>query len=153
MAWLFTGEAAGMAMRVLVMAILARVLSPGDFGLFGAAMIFISFSDMLVTTGLRPVIIQVKELSNHHISTANSLSIIINIIVGTSIFALSGIISDLMKMDSLPLLLKTLSFAFPCPPHEQKIKKNRNKGSTFFISEMTFLGITKIRFLVHLNLN
>ena len=112
MAWLFTGEAAGMAMRVLVMAILARVLSPGDFGLFGAAMIFISFSDMLVTTGLRPVIIQVKELSNHHISTANSLSIIINIIVGTSIFALSGIISDLMKMESLPLLLKTLSFAF-----------------------------------------
>lgn len=58
---------AGVMVSLIVSAILARLLTPGDFGIVAIAMVFITFFSLFSDMGIAPAIIQNKELTQEDI--------------------------------------------------------------------------------------
>src|SRR5688572_2053194 len=62
-----------------VTVLLARLLSPEDFGLVALAFIVVGFAQMVVDLGLGPAIIQREDLGDRHVRIAFSISALIGI--------------------------------------------------------------------------
>ena len=58
------------------LAILARILSPAQFGVFGVATLVLSFLEVLTETGINVFLIQKKDVADKYISSAWIVSII-----------------------------------------------------------------------------
>ena len=72
---------------LIVTAILARILSPEEFGIVAIATVIIVFFNMLTEIGIGPAIIQNKELNNEDLSNIFSFTIWLGLIL-TIIFIL-----------------------------------------------------------------
>ena len=86
----YTGMARyfGIFVSVIVSSILARVISPSDFGVVALASIFITFFSVLTTVGISPAIIQNKTITDCELEEINTFTIIIAILL-TFVFLLS----------------------------------------------------------------
>ena len=67
--WSFMGSIAGQGITFIVGIILARILSPKEFGLIGMLAIFIGLSLAFVESGFPYALIQRKNLSEIDISS------------------------------------------------------------------------------------
>lgn len=86
--------------------ILARLLSPSDFGSIGLLMVFISISSVLIDGGFCSALIQKKNPTPTDYSTIFLLNIIISFILYIILFISSESISAFYKIPSLEVILK-----------------------------------------------
>jgi O-antigen/teichoic acid export membrane protein len=86
-------------------AILARILIPAQFGLFGITTLVLAFLEILVETGINVFLIQEKDNIDEYINTAWVVSITRGIIISSVIFLIAKPVSIFFKSpDSLNLL-------------------------------------------------
>lgn len=78
-------------------AILARILLPEQFGLFGIATLFLAFLEILVETGINVFLIQEKKAIDKYINTAWTVSIIRGIIISLIIIISAPFVSSFFK--------------------------------------------------------
>lgn len=64
----------GLVIGIVVSMILARLISPEDFGIIAIATVFISFFAELTTVGISPAIIQNKTITEEEIKRINSIT-------------------------------------------------------------------------------
>ena len=62
--WVGTAQVAKTVLRVIGTVILARLLSPEDFGLMGMAVVFTAFISIFSSVGVSAAIIQRKDVSS-----------------------------------------------------------------------------------------
>ena len=79
------------------MAVLARILAPEQFGLFGVAILVLTFLEILVETGINVFLIQQKENVDEYIDTAWVISIIRGIFICLAIIFTAKPISIFFK--------------------------------------------------------
>ncbi|AKM83614.1 hypothetical protein A2422_01950 [Candidatus Woesebacteria bacterium RIFOXYC1_FULL_31_51] len=120
--------------------ILARILSPLQFGIFGIASLVLGFLEIITETGINVVLIQEKDGLEKHISSSWIVSIIRGIFLSLIIFLLTPLIS---KFFNNPSAIKILYLTAFVPlirgfinPAEVKFQKNLN-----FKKEFIFKGI------------
>jgi PST family polysaccharide transporter len=94
---------------LVVSAILARIISPEDFGVFAIANVFLVFFSMFFDLGFGAAITQYKHLSNDEIVDIFSLSVYISIVISGIFFLISPIVSVFYNNDKLIILFKILS--------------------------------------------
>lgn len=111
--WSFTGVGGHGILQTVITLFLARLLSPEAFGLVGAAMIVINFSQIFSTLGVSPAIVQHPNLNEKHIHAGFLISICLSIGVGGAVFFFAPHISIFFKMDGLTNVIQTLSLIFP----------------------------------------
>ena len=111
--WLLSGSAVQAMMRVLFTAVLARLLTPADFGLLASAMIVIGFADLFSQMGIGPALVQTKELTEEKVSTAFTFSIGLGIGLVIFFLLINPLITLFFKMPSLLPILNVLVFLFP----------------------------------------
>lgn len=68
--WLFAGNSSQTVFQILVTTILARLISPDDFGVVAIGTVFIGFSKIFSQLGMGAAIVQRREISTSHIRTA-----------------------------------------------------------------------------------
>ena len=73
-------------LSLLVLVILARLLTPVDFGLLGIAWIFIVLGNRFGQAFVGPAIIQRPELTDTHIQVGFTLSVLIGIAIAAMIW-------------------------------------------------------------------
>lgn len=73
--------------------VLARILSPNEFGLFGIAMLFLSLLEIISETGVNIFLIQEGEDVDSFLDTAWMVSIIRGILISLILFLFSPIVS------------------------------------------------------------
>ena len=94
------------ALAFIKILILARILSPSEFGLFGIAMLFLSFLEIISETGVNIFLIQEGEDINSFIDTAWIVSIVRGILIALVLFLLAPVISHFFNSpQSLNVLL------------------------------------------------
>ena len=86
MMWVAWGSGAMAVLKVVVLVLLTRLLSPADFGLVGAALVVIGFSLNFSQLGLGPALVQRPALEPRHISTAFLASTAFGLSVGALIW-------------------------------------------------------------------
>lgn len=88
---------------------LARQLSPADFGLVGAAMVVLGLLQLFSEMGFGPAIVQREKLDTRHISTGNTLSLVLGTLLAIFLFLLSEYIAAFFRMRELQPILQVFT--------------------------------------------
>jgi PST family polysaccharide transporter len=113
MVWVAWGTGAVAGLRVVVLVLLTRLLTPADFGLVGAALIVISFSLTFSLLGVGPALVQRPVLEPRHISTAFVTSTAFGVLSGALVWLLAPWIASFFRMDGLVPVVRALAVVFP----------------------------------------
>lgn len=111
-AWNLAGQVAQQVLRIGFSILLARLLSPREFGLIGMVGVFTGFAGVFVNMGLGQAIIQRKELRAEHLSTALTLSLLSSTILAATFWLGAGFIANLYGEPVLKPLVAVLSLQF-----------------------------------------
>ncbi len=112
-AWMFSGSIASFILQLVVTMVLARLLSPSDFGLLSAALVIVYFAAMFSSLGMGPALIQRQELDEKHIDTGFTANLVFSFSIGLLIYGFAPFIAGLYKMPELVPILRALSLLFP----------------------------------------
>src|SRR3989344_6658694 len=78
-------------------AILARIITPEQFGIFGIATLTLAFLEIFTETGINVFLIQEKENIDKYINTAWVISILRGLFIGIILLLTSGLISGIFS--------------------------------------------------------
>lgn len=99
----------GVFISLAVTAVLARLLTPNDFGVVAIATVIITFFNLFTEMGIAPAIIQHKSLTENERSSIFSFTVWTGIGISILFFAASWLIADYYKSDILRPLCQLLS--------------------------------------------
>ncbi len=88
--------------------VLARLISPNDFGLFGVVLIALSTLDAFSRPGIRAALIQRKEATRSYTDTAWTIEVIRGLSIATALFFLSPYIANFFKAPDAEPILKII---------------------------------------------
>lgn len=111
--WIASLRGITRAVSFLKNVILARLLTPTQFGIFGIAILFLAFLEVLVETGVNVILIQEKDEIDPYISSAWIVSIIRGCIITLAIIFSAPFIASFFKSEaslSLILLISIVPF-------------------------------------------
>jgi PST family polysaccharide transporter len=113
MAWVAWGGGATAVLKVAVLVLLTRLLSPADFGVVSAALIVIGFSLTFSQMGLGPALVQRPVLEPRHVSTAFYASIGFGLIVAALVWLSAPLGATFFRMERLAPVIRVLALMFP----------------------------------------
>jgi O-antigen/teichoic acid export membrane protein len=113
MVWVAWGSGANALLKVAVLVVLTRLLSPVDFGVVAAALVVIGFSLNFSQLGLGPAVVQRPVLEPRHISTAFYASTGLGLLVGAVIWLAAPLIAQFFRMGQLVPVVRGLALVFP----------------------------------------
>lgn len=99
----------GVVISLIVAGILARLLSPDDFGVVAIATVIIAFFNLLTDMGVSPAIIQHKSLTKEELSDIFSFTVWTGLGISGLFFAASWLIADYYGSTILRTLCQLLS--------------------------------------------
>lgn len=113
MLWTFSGTGVQAAVQLGTTMVLARLLTPSDFGLMGAAAVVIALSQIVSQVGVGPAIVQRRELQPTHIRVAATLSFSLGLMLGAIVWLGAPTIAGFYRMPDLEPVLRGVAFLFP----------------------------------------
>lgn len=93
-AWQVTFAILGQLLRIIISIIMARILTPRDFGLLGMGYAFYYFFSMFLSMGMGAALIQKKDIDDELLSSVFWLNVITGAILGLLYFLCAGLIAD-----------------------------------------------------------
>ncbi|TIP28860.1 MAG: lipopolysaccharide biosynthesis protein [Mesorhizobium sp.] len=96
-------------LNVLVTAVLARLLSPQEYGVAGVALIIAAVGNNIANLGMSQVLVQRRDVDERHIGTVVFLSMIIAAILGLLQWVFAPQIADFLHVPELVLISRLLA--------------------------------------------
>ncbi len=140
MAWSALERVAVQAVQFILGIILARILTPTEYGILGILIVFISISNVFIDSGFTKALIQKKDRSDIDISTVFLFNIAISIVCYLTLWVLSPFIAGFYEIPSLTLLLKVIAISL-------MINALFTVPYTLFTINLDFKSITKINLI------
>ena len=109
-AWSGIDNVAQMGVSFIVSIVLARLLSPDDYGLLGIIAIFTAVCTTMINGGFSSALIRKKEPTDEDYSTAFITNLLLSIVLYIFIFFLSPLIALFFEREELVLLTRVSSF-------------------------------------------
>lgn len=94
--------------QFIVLLIIARILSPKDFGLVGMLTIFIAVADSLVDSGFSQALIRKQDRTETDNSTVFYFNVVFSIIIYLILYATAPFVADFYGVPQLVLLMRVL---------------------------------------------
>jgi len=92
--------------------ILARLLSPSDFGLIGMLTIFVAISNVFIESGFSKALIQKQNIQSIDLSTAFVTNIVTSLVIYVILYFLSPLIAEFYNEPILCDLMRVLGLNF-----------------------------------------
>jgi O-antigen/teichoic acid export membrane protein len=112
-AWIGGASVARLALRVVSVAILARLLTPHEYGVVAGALIAMDFAAMIYGMGLAPTLVQRKEVRPGHVATAFSSALFMAFLAAVGMWFAAPLIAQLLQIPELTQILKVLAWLTP----------------------------------------
>ena len=96
-----------------VTVILARLLTPEDYGMVAVVTIFFTFANILITGGLNTALIQKVNADEEDYSTVFTLSLIVSVLLYLGLFWTAPAIAELYQEPDLILLIRVMGLSLP----------------------------------------
>lgn len=129
--WVFALRIINRGLGFIKTIILARLLSPEDFGLLGIAMLAIATLDTFSQTGFQNALIQKKENIESYLDTAWTVSAIRGILLFLILFFSAPLVATFFKSPQATLVIKVIAIS-------TLLSGFRNIGILFFQKELEF---------------
>ena len=110
--WQFSLIAFRTIAQLLVIAILARLLTPGDFGVVAIANLVIGFIASFTQIGLGQALVQRKDLTQRHIRVGFTIAIVSAVLLATLLIIIAPLFSQFFRNQSLTPILRVFSLVF-----------------------------------------
>ena len=111
--WTVIQSLGGRGLSLAVFVILARLLTPADFGLVAMAGVFIALLEVLVRQGFSAAITQREDLEPAHESTAFWTNLVLSGFMGLALWASAGWVAKLYSAPDLAPVVRWLSVVLP----------------------------------------
>lgn len=110
--WSFLQKVGSRGIQLIVTVILARILTPRDFGLIGMLSIFIAIGQTLMNAGFSQALIQKKNADEEDYSSVFYINLATSIAIYFVLFYTAPYIADFYKQQSLTALTRVLALIF-----------------------------------------
>jgi PST family polysaccharide transporter len=112
-AWISGASVARLGLRVVSVAILARLLTPHEYGVVAGALIAMDFAAMIYGMGLAPTLVQRRELRPDHVATALFSALFMATLAAVGMWFGAPLIADFLQISQLTQILKVLAWFTP----------------------------------------
>jgi PST family polysaccharide transporter len=93
-------------------AVLARLLTPSDFGVLGAVLVITGFAELLTELGLSSALVQQRDPDEHDRSTAFWVNALMGLVLTLAVGLTAPLTADLFELPALRQLLWLLALPF-----------------------------------------
>ena len=107
--WSYADSAVNQLIQFAVGIVLARLLSPKEYGIIGMMMVLIAISQSIVDSGLTQALIRKQNCQDKDYNTMFYSNIALGLLTFSIVFSGSGAISVFYKMPELRLLAKVMA--------------------------------------------
>jgi PST family polysaccharide transporter len=107
------GKGGHAGLTLLTMVVLARLLSPREFGTVSAALVVISFTSIFSRLGLGPAVVQRQQLEQRHLQAAFTGSLLLGLLLGAGIWWGAPLVAAFFHNPQVEPVLKVLAWTFP----------------------------------------
>lgn len=130
--WSAIEKYSGLIISLIVSSILARLISPEDFGIISIATVIINFLSLFTDLGIGPAIIQNKNLTKKDLDSIFTFTLLGGILLSILFFFSANFISKFYNNQSLFLVIRLLSLqllfaALNIVPHAEMAKHKEFK--------------------------
>ena len=102
-----------MAFQMIVQIVIARILSPSDYGVVAMMAVFIAIANVFIHNGFNAAIIQKKEADNRAFGTALLINFLIGSFLYSILFFASPAIANFYHEPQLKVCLRVLALILP----------------------------------------
>ena len=142
LAWSSLGVGGRAVLRIAVLAVLARLVTPAEFGQVTAVLVVVSMSSILAEVGLGPAIIQRAELTEDHLRAAWTMLVLTGAGLWLVVAWSAPAVAALFNMQGLEPLLRVMASVF--------FIRNLTVSDFLLSREMRFATIAKVDMLAYL---
>lgn len=108
--WSFVDNSINQIIQFIAGVILARLLSPTEFGLIGMIMIFFALSTSLIDSGFGDALVRKKDCNDDDYNTVFYFNLAIGILLFLILFFAAPLIADFFSEPQLINIIRVLSF-------------------------------------------
>ncbi len=138
--WVFTLRISDRIFQLIRTIILARLLSPNDFGLFGIALLVLSMLDTFSQTGFQQALIQKKGETKDYLNTAWTVGLIRGFLIAAIVFFLAKPAAIFFDAPAAGPLLRVIGISII-------LQSLNNIAVLYFQKELQFQKFFKYQFL------
>ncbi len=109
--WGFAENILGSGILAVANIVLARILSPSDFGIIGMTAIFLTLSTSLVDSGFTGALTRKKEVSNADLNTVFYFNLLVSVLLYAVLYLCAPAISRFFSQDILIPVIRILSLS------------------------------------------
>jgi PST family polysaccharide transporter len=110
--WTFIHTWGGQGLSLVVFLVLARLLTPPEFGLVALAAVFVAFAQLIIDQGFGDALIQRPTVTRGHIDTAFWVAVATGTLLALIGVVVAGPLSTLLDEPRLTPILQVLSLLF-----------------------------------------
>lgn len=110
--WNAVEKYSSQGISLLVSIVMARILTPAEYGIIGIISVFIGIANIFINSGIGKALIAKKDCSIVDYSTANWINVSISICCYIILFLLSPVIADFYEMPIIAPTLRVMTLAF-----------------------------------------
>ena len=107
--WTAIDKYSGQVVSIVISMILARLLTPYDFGVVATASVLLGFLGIFSSIGIGPAIIQRNDLSQEDLDNIFSFTVLLGLCLGAVSFSTSWFIAEFYKNPQLCPIVQILS--------------------------------------------
>lgn len=107
-AWSAVERISTIGIQFVLNIIIARILSPSDYGIIGMLAIFLSISQCLIDSGFTNALIQTKDRKDEDFGTVFLFNLAISIVLYLILFACAPAISRFYNLEILTIVLRVV---------------------------------------------
>lgn len=110
--WVFAGKLGNQLVTLGVVMILARLLTPEDFGIVAASQVILTLSQVVVRFGIGAYLIQAETLTPRIIGTAQTLMLSAALCISVILWSLAGPIGGAINVPELAQIMPIMLASF-----------------------------------------
>jgi O-antigen/teichoic acid export membrane protein len=111
--WAAWGKIAHAVLQLVIVAILARLLAPADFGVVSAALVVIGLSSIVSQLGLGPALVQRPKLEDRHTDSGFVASLALGLALGGMVWIIAPYAATFFRIADVEPVLRALATVFP----------------------------------------
>lgn len=111
--WKYIESYSATGIQLLTTFILARFLTPDDYGLMGMVLVFSSFANVIIDSGFGQALIREKDVTQTDYSTILYFNLAASVLLYLLLYAASGLIADFYNQEILNDVCKVTFLALP----------------------------------------
>ena len=110
--WTSLATAMQAGSQLVALVILARFLSPRDFGVLNASLIVLGFSTIFSQLGVGPAIVQRPVLTDRHLRVAFTISLFFSLVTTAAVMLAAPLVAAFFKLPELTRVMRVIALLF-----------------------------------------